>query len=97
MLMGAGGLSSENGEGVELGAGAGAGSGAGAFEPLGAGGDGAGAVAGPDAGEGITAGDEGGPIGMPMVGAPPIVAIMSYAPGGPEGAEPQLPPMQGVG
>jgi hypothetical protein len=82
MLMGAGGLGSENGEGFVLGAGAGIG--AGGDEDPGAGANGAGVAAGPDPGAEITPGDEGGPIGIP--GSPPIIGIMPYAPGGPEGA-----------
>jgi hypothetical protein len=96
-LMGAGGLDSEKGEGPApgAGAGAGAGNGSGGAEGRVAGVEGAGVVGAPDAGVETTAGDEGGAIGVP--GANPIVGITPYAPGGAEGAEPQLPPTQGVG
>jgi hypothetical protein len=97
MLMGGGGLASEKGEEVVLGAGAGAGSGAGAGggpgkgsgsdEGAGAGGAGAGAglAGGPDGGVEVTVEDEGGAVGPP--GPYPIGGIMPpNAPGGAEGA-----------
>src|SRR4051812_8623195 len=97
MLMGGGGLASEKGEEVVLGAGAGAGSGAGAGggpgngsgsdEGAGAGdaGAGAGLAGGPDDGVEVTVEDEGGAVGPP--GPYPIGGIMPpNAPGGAEGA-----------
>ena len=90
MLMGGGGLKfePEKGEGVALG---GCDSGAVGGPP---GDDGAGA-ADPDDGDEYTADGAGAPAGI--AGPTPIVGIMPYPPGGSIGAEPQLPPTQGMG
>ena len=97
--MGGGGVrfEPEKGDGVALGAGADSGPGIGAVV------DGEGALGGPpgddragaadpDGGAEYTAGPPPGPAGPT-----PIVGIMLYPPGASIGAEPQLPPAQGMG
>jgi hypothetical protein len=95
ILMGGGGLTfePEKGDGVPLGAGAGIGAVVDEEGALGGppGDDRAGA-SDPDDGAEYTGGPPPG-----IAGPTPIVGIMPYPPGASIGAEPQLPPTQGIG
>ena len=100
--MGGGGVKFEleKGDGVALGAGADSGAGIGAVDDEdgavgGPPGDDRAGAADPDDGAEYTAGGAGAPPGI--AGPTPIVGIMLYPPGASIGAEPQLPPTQGMG
>ena len=95
--MGGGGLrfELENGDGVTLGAGADSGAGIGRRDGGVGGPPGDDGAADPDDGAEYTAFGAGAPPGI--AGPTPIVGIMLYPPGASIGAEPQLPPTQGMG